>query len=153
MRSQGQGRLITVGSIAGFLPIPFSSFYSAAKHAIEGYVESLDYEVRPHGVRALLIEPGFIRTNLGANIQRASVSLDVYAAPRASSESSQVRGITRGTKPDAVARAVEAALTRRRPALRTRVGIDAHQLRLLRSVLPNALFARGIRRQFDGGRP
>ena len=151
MRSQGQGRLVTIGSIAGFLPTPFLSFYSAAKHAIEGYVESLDYEVRPHGVRALLIEPGFIRSNLGGNIQRASVSLDVYAAPRASSEASQVRGIARGTPSDAVARAVETVLTRRRPRLRTRVGADAHQLRLLRSVLPNALFGMGIRRQFGGG--
>ncbi len=63
MRAQRRGRLVTIGSIGGFLPEPYQAFYSAAKHALEGYVESLDYEVRPFGLRALLIQPGVIRTS------------------------------------------------------------------------------------------
>ena len=61
MRARKAGRLVTIGSIAGFLPTPFEAFYSASKHALEGYCESLDFEVRPFGIRTVLIEPGFVR--------------------------------------------------------------------------------------------
>jgi len=46
MRAQRAGRIIFVGSVLGFLPAPFMGFYAASKHALEGYSESLDHEVR-----------------------------------------------------------------------------------------------------------
>src|SRR5437773_11201220 len=46
MRSQGSGRIINIGSVLGFLPAPYMALYSATKHAIEGYSESLDHELR-----------------------------------------------------------------------------------------------------------
>ena len=58
MREQGSGRIINVSSVLGFMPAPFMALYAATKHAIEGYSESLDHEVREHGVRVLLVEPG-----------------------------------------------------------------------------------------------
>src|SRR3954451_17673156 len=57
MREQGSGRIINVSSVLGFMPAPFMALYAATKHAIEGYSESLDHEVREHGVRVLLVEP------------------------------------------------------------------------------------------------
>src|SRR6476660_1719975 len=48
MREQGSGRIINVSSVLGFLPAPFMALYAASKHAIEGYSESLDHEVREH---------------------------------------------------------------------------------------------------------
>ena len=153
MRAQHRGRLVTIGSIAGFLPEPYQAFYSAAKHALEGYVESLDYEVRPFGIRAVLIEPGFIRTSLGANRASAATNLEVYARARAHVDTKSARDIARGTKPEAVAAAVEKVLVAQKPALRTRVGADAHQLYLLRHTLPQPLFRIGMRRRLrhDGG--
>src|SRR4051795_10141916 len=56
MREQGSGRIINVSSVLGFMPAPFMALYAATKHAIEGYSESLDHEVREHGVRVLLVE-------------------------------------------------------------------------------------------------
>src|SRR5436190_11915177 len=59
MRAQGSGRIINVSSIVGLIPVPFMALYASSKHALEGYSESLDHEVREHGVRVLLVEPGF----------------------------------------------------------------------------------------------
>src|SRR5690349_9417327 len=67
MREQRSGRIINVSSILGFLPAPFMALYAATKHAIEGYSESLDHEVREHGVRVLLVEPGYTNTAFDAN--------------------------------------------------------------------------------------
>src|SRR2546428_1429613 len=64
MRAQRAGRIINISSVLGFLPAPFMSVYAATKHAVEGYSESLDHEVRGFGVRVIVVEPGFTRTNL-----------------------------------------------------------------------------------------
>ena len=57
MRAQGGGRIINISSVAGFAPQPFMAVYVASKHAVEGYSESVDHEVREYGVRVLLVEP------------------------------------------------------------------------------------------------
>jgi NAD(P)-dependent dehydrogenase (short-subunit alcohol dehydrogenase family) len=46
MRRQGSGRIINIGSVLGFLPMPYGALYAATKHAVEGYSESLDHELR-----------------------------------------------------------------------------------------------------------
>src|SRR3954470_24156965 len=53
MREQGSGRIINVSSVLGLVPAPFGALYAATKHAIEGYSESLDHEVREYGIRVL----------------------------------------------------------------------------------------------------
>lgn len=58
MRSQGYGRVILFSSINGLLGIPFQSAYTASKHAIEGYAECLQMEMKPFGVEVMLVEPG-----------------------------------------------------------------------------------------------
>ena len=147
MRSQRSGRIVTIGSIAGFLPEPFESFYSASKHALEGYIESLAYEVEPFGIRTTLIQPGYIRTSLGTNTSAVTARIDAYAKRRSHVAESSKRNIAKGTDADAVARAVEKAIASRNPPLRIRVGTDAHLLYAIRHVLPPALFSIGIRRR------
>src|SRR3954451_9495332 len=63
MRQQGSGRIINVSSVLGLVPAPFGALYASTKHAIEGYSESLDHEVREHGIRVLLVEPAYTRTS------------------------------------------------------------------------------------------
>ena len=65
MRAQGGGRVVNVSSILGLIPAPFMAVYAATKHAIEGYSESVDHEVRQYGVRVVLVEPGYTRTVRG----------------------------------------------------------------------------------------
>ncbi len=52
----------------GFLPMPYGALYAATKHAIEGYSESLDHEVRGWGIRASVIEPAYTKTTFEANL-------------------------------------------------------------------------------------
>jgi short-subunit dehydrogenase len=67
MRRQNDGRIVNISSVLGFLPAPYMGIYATTKHALEGYSESLDHEVRQFGIRVSLIEPGFTRTNLNKN--------------------------------------------------------------------------------------
>ncbi|GAC1430794.1 MAG: oxidoreductase [Candidatus Velthaea sp.] len=145
MRARGSGRLVTIGSMAGFLPMPFESFYGASKHALEGYVESLDFEISPFGLRALLIEPGYVKTNFSANGATTATTITSYAKMRSAIFRSLEVGVSKGITPDAVARAVEVALIAHKPAFRTRVGADAHRMHLLRRLLPPVIFAMGMR--------
>src|ERR1700737_1458081 len=62
MRRQRSGRIINMSSILGLIPAPFNALYASTKHAIEGYSESLDHEVRTQGIRVVLVEPGVTRT-------------------------------------------------------------------------------------------
>ena len=75
MRAQGGGRIINVSSVAGFAPQPFMAVYVASKHAVEGYSESVDHEVREYGVRVLLIEPFNTGTRFDANVVRGDTPL------------------------------------------------------------------------------
>ena len=68
MRAQGSGRIINISSVLGFLPAPYGALYAASKHAVEGYSESVDHEVREHGVRVLLVEPAYTSTGFDANV-------------------------------------------------------------------------------------
>ena len=66
-------------------PQPYMAAYAASKHAVEGYSESLDHEVREHGVRVLLVEPAYTNTGFDANSVPADTPLPVYAQRGASS--------------------------------------------------------------------
>jgi NAD(P)-dependent dehydrogenase (short-subunit alcohol dehydrogenase family) len=64
MRAQRQGLVVTISSTGGVVGQPFVSAYSAAKFAVEGWMESLAPEIAPFGIRTMLVEPGFFRTEL-----------------------------------------------------------------------------------------
>ncbi len=81
MRKQRSGLLVTISSTAGITGGMFCSAYAAAKFGIEGWMESLAPEVAPFGIRTMLVEPGFFRTDLlsrGSTTYAAS-SIDDYA--------------------------------------------------------------------------
>ena len=65
------GRIINIGSVLGFLPMPYMALYAATKHAIEGYSESLDHELRTRGIRVSVIEPAYTKTQFDANLLRS----------------------------------------------------------------------------------
>ena len=68
MRKVGSGKLIAMSSLVGRIPFPFESIYSASKFAIQGLVESLQYEVAPFGIKVALIEPAQVSTGFAAKI-------------------------------------------------------------------------------------
>ena len=149
MRSQRHGHIVTIGSIAGFLPTPFNAFYSASKHALEGYIESLAYEVAPFGLRCVLIQPGFISTELRGKKSEAAERLAAYAANRAKTGEGFDASVAGGIPPDRVAQLVAAALDDANPPLRVRVGADAQTLSLVRRFLPAFMFRAGMNRRYS----
>ena len=82
MRKQRTGLVLTISSTAGLVGQTFCSAYAAAKFGLEGWMESIASEVEPFGVRTMLVEPGFFRTELLSpdSTQWAELSIDDYAA-------------------------------------------------------------------------
>ena len=83
MRAQGSGRIINIGSVLGFLPMPYMALYAATKHAVEGYSESLDHELRTRGIRVTVIEPAYTKTPFDANALEPDAKRDEYREVRA----------------------------------------------------------------------
>ncbi len=82
MRQQRSGLVLTISSTAGLVGQAFCSAYAAAKFAVEGWMESIAFELEPFGVKTMLVEPGFFRTELLGpdSTTWAELSIDDYAA-------------------------------------------------------------------------
>jgi NAD(P)-dependent dehydrogenase (short-subunit alcohol dehydrogenase family) len=146
MREQGSGRIINISSVLGLVPAPFGALYSATKHAIEGYSESLDHEVREHGVRVLLVEPAYTRTSFDSNSIPADEPLPVYARRREMFGALIADAIEGGDNPSVVAEAIVAAATDPRPKLRYQAGPLARRVARLRRYAPSTAFDKQIRK-------
>jgi NAD(P)-dependent dehydrogenase (short-subunit alcohol dehydrogenase family) len=154
---RGRGRVVLMGSIGGRSALPFLGPYAASKHALEAIADSLRIELRPLGVSVSIVEPGSIATPIwqkGAS--RASELSEDFDPDRAASYSSAVArfrevALSRGpgADPDAVAKAVEHALTSSRPKARYLVGRDAH-IRAWIERLPTRLRDRVLSRALTG---
>jgi NAD(P)-dependent dehydrogenase (short-subunit alcohol dehydrogenase family) len=149
MREQGSGRIINVSSVLGFLPAPFMALYASTKHAIEGYSESLDHEVREHGVRVLLVEPGYTNTSFDANSAAADEPLALYSRRREASDALVAAAVQAGDEPAVVGQVIVAAATDTRPRLRYPAGPLARRVSKLRRYVPPALFDKQIRKQLE----
>jgi NAD(P)-dependent dehydrogenase (short-subunit alcohol dehydrogenase family) len=122
--------------------------YAATKHALEGWTETLDHEVRGFGVRALVIEPYFTRTNIVKNARSTQAALDVYASARRRTMAAIQREIVAGDPARAVAEMVHRAASDAVPRLRYPVG-RAIRFSRLRRFIPATLFDRSLRKQFQ----
>ena len=132
MRNQKGGRIINIGSIVGFLPAPYMAFYAASKHAVEGYSESLDHEVRHWGIRVSVVEPASTKTQIDDNAPQADALLDAYREARAMVGQRLSEMIVTGDEPTMVADVVLKAATAARPKIRYTVGRMAGRLRWIR---------------------
>jgi NAD(P)-dependent dehydrogenase (short-subunit alcohol dehydrogenase family) len=146
MRRRGSGRIINIGSVLGFLPMPYGALYAATKHAIEGYSESLDHELRTRGIRVSVVEPAYTKTQFDANLLEADAKLDEYREVRAAVANRLKEVMAVADPPGVVANVVLHAASAARPKLRYTAGGLAARLRLLRRFAPARLMDAGIRR-------
>lgn len=149
MRRQGSGRIINIGSVLGFLPMPYGALYAATKHAIEGYSESLDHELRTRGIRVSVIEPAFTKTQFEANFIEPDTKLDEYREVRAALAERTKVLVEAGDKPSVVADVVLRAALAAHPKRRYTAGGRARGLQFLRKYAPATLMDSGIRRDLQ----
>jgi NAD(P)-dependent dehydrogenase (short-subunit alcohol dehydrogenase family) len=141
MLEQGSGRIINIGSLAGRIPVPGQSVYTASKFGLRGLSHSLYHEWRPHGVEVTLLEVGFVATPLhehGPEPAEADATIHQALAQQ----------LTRGLPPERVAQQVASLLKRRRMPPTVRVGIQAKLLPLIHAVTAKSLYGRILRRKF-----
>lgn len=139
MREAGRGLIVNMSSIGGLIALPFQSFYSAAKFAVEGYSEALRFEVEPFGIEVVLIEPSDIRTpftdrrRLVEGTSEESPYHRRFQAVLRRAEADE-RG---GSDPDQVARLVERIVGARRRRFRYTVGDPAIRVTpVLKRIVP-----------------
>jgi len=147
MRHQGNGRIVNVSSALGLIPAPYSALYASTKHAIEGYSESLDHELRTFGIRVVLVEPGYTKTAFEENLAKPDRLLDIYDSARAGMNAVTRKAIETGDAPEVVARTIVEAATTLVPKRRYAAGKMARQVSLLRRFVPEAAFDRSLRKQ------
>ena len=147
MRNQRAGRIVNLSSVMGLIPAPFMALYAASKHAVEGYSESLDHEIRGSGVRVVLVEPAYTRTAFEGNVYQADQQLDVYRSARTNAEGVLRDGMKTADTPELVASAVVKASTELNPRRRYTAGRAARQISLLRRFVPTAAFDKSLRKQ------
>jgi NAD(P)-dependent dehydrogenase (short-subunit alcohol dehydrogenase family) len=146
MRRQGGGRIINIGSVLGFLPMPYGALYAATKHAIEGHSESLDHELRTRGIRVSVIEPAYTKTQFDTNFMEPDSKLDEYREARAALDKRMSEVMAAADQPGVVADVVLKAANAARPKLRYAAGGLASRLRLLRRFAPARVMDAGIRK-------
>lgn len=146
MRRQGKGRIVNMSSILGLIPSPFNALYASTKHAIEGYSESLDHELRTFGIRVVLVEPGVTRTSFEENVTKPDRLLPIYDSVRPRMEALMRKWVEAGDAPDIVASAVVKAATDATPRRRYTAGKQAGQVRFLRRFLPESMVDRSLRK-------
>ena len=147
MRQRGAGRIVNISSVMGLIPAPFMALYAASKHAVEGYSESLDHEIRSAGIRVVLVEPAYTRTAFEGNVYRADQQLEVYRSARANAEGVLRDEMKSADTPELVADAVLKAATEANPNRRYAAGRMARQVSLLRRFVPESAFDKSLRKQ------
>lgn len=146
MRKQRSGRIINIGSVLGFLPMPFGALYAATKHAVEGYSQSLDHELRTRGIRVAVVQPAYTKTQFDANLMPPDAPLDEYRQDRAALNEVTKKAMVAGDEPSVVADVVLKAASSGSPKLRYTAGGLAGRLQFLRRFAPGGIVDAALRR-------
>jgi NAD(P)-dependent dehydrogenase (short-subunit alcohol dehydrogenase family) len=150
LRGRG-GYIVNIGSIGGLIAIPYQPLYSASKFALEGMTESLRLEVRPHGVRVVLIEPGDTRTAITQNRQVVADTATLTDYPTfAAALKRTAADEQNGPGPESIARLLWRVVNQTNPRLRYTTGpLPQRAAVWLKRLLPNAALESGMRWYYD----
>jgi NAD(P)-dependent dehydrogenase (short-subunit alcohol dehydrogenase family) len=128
LRAQRSGLVVAISSTAGIVGQEFCTAYAAAKFGIEGWIESLTPEVAPFGIRTMLVEPGFFRTELLSpeSTNYAEASIDDYAERTTQTVAAwKAMNGQQGGDPAKLANALVQLASQDEPPLRWVAGADA----------------------------
>ena len=113
MREQGFGRIINLSSVAGTIPIPFQTYYSASKAAINSYTMATANEIKPFGVQMCAVQPGDMATGFTAARKKSAVGDDIYEGRISRSVAGMEKDETTGSSPDVAGRFIRRVATKK----------------------------------------
>ena len=145
LRLQGFGRIINISSIAGIISLPLYSLYNASKFAIEGFTESLHYELKQFNIKVKLIEPGPIDTNFNSKskIEICTESLPEYQEYEDCVNYFYNKNFENADHPIVVSKRIYKAATTNSNKIRYSAGLQAQLFTTLAKIIPNT-FLRTI---------
>jgi len=150
MRKREQGRIVLIGSVAGRLPIPFLSFYSATKSALECFVKNLTHELKPFGIHCTLVLPGGTKT---AFTKRRDV-IDINDLGYRDIYNNAVGNLAQleqeGMDAKKVAEIVLRAVSRKNPPLIKKTGISNTLVADAAKILPDKMLGDLLKKKFEG---
>jgi NAD(P)-dependent dehydrogenase (short-subunit alcohol dehydrogenase family) len=150
MRAAGRGRIINVSSLSGRVAFPLLSTYAATKHALEGFSEALRWELEGFGIDVCVVEPGRFQIPVLADGGGGRSSRPPFSGPYAPLHETMERlaadEAAKAPPPEVVGAAIARLVGEASPRFRSLIGIDARTLVALRRMVPDRLFASGIRR-------
>ncbi|MFP4250669.1 MAG: SDR family NAD(P)-dependent oxidoreductase [Armatimonadota bacterium] len=148
MREQGHGRIVNISSLSGLIGTPPSGHYSATKHALEGYSQTMRFEVAPFGIRVSVVEPGFTKSQFRENLAEPAEPVAAYDEVRERVREMTERAEKNAASAIAVARTLRRVLRAGNPRLRytcTRMDwLAAH----MRCWLPEGVMHSIVRKVF-----
>jgi NAD(P)-dependent dehydrogenase (short-subunit alcohol dehydrogenase family) len=160
MRAQRWGRIVNVSSVGGKVTFPGGGYYHATKHAVEAYSDALRFEVRGFGIGVVVVEPGLIRTAFGDTATADVATEDgpygefnAAVAKRVAGAYEGVMGRMASAGPEAVAAAIDRAISSSRPRSRYRVTPGARMVLTMRKILPDRAWDAFMRSQFPRPKP
>ena len=146
MRARGPGTIVNVSSVSGRVAAPLSAFYAASKFALEAMSEALHIEVGHFGIRTIVIEPGFFKTNISESHLDYGVDAPPYDELHAIMEQLTAQlGRDAAPGPEVVATAIADALETPGSAWRVPVGTDAEMVLGARATMDDAAFEKAMR--------
>jgi len=146
MRKQGYGTIINISSIGGKVGFPLYSLYQATKFAVEGFSESLSYELQGFNISVKLVEPGLIKTNFyGDAMDHTSDVQNEYSGFIQGVDKADEKNMKGVSDPIVIAQCIYKAAIDKSSRLRYRAGKNAHLLLFLRKILPDFLLFKVIK--------
>ncbi|OPY32485.1 MAG: short chain dehydrogenase [Methanomassiliicoccales archaeon PtaU1.Bin124] len=148
MRSKGEGVIVNISSIGGRVAVPLYSLYQSSKFAVEGFSESLYYEMRTQNIKVKLVEPGVIKSDFYTrSMDRVdSNGLHSYASIIKASDEGDDSIAAKGSNPDVIAVCIFNSVNDGSWRLRYHAGKYSSMILTLRKILPDRLLMRVLRR-------
>lgn len=144
MRNAKGGRIVNISSVAAEFPIPFQTYYSASKAAVNAYSLALANEVRPFEITVTAVQPGDIKTGFTASRAKSAVGDDVYSGRISRSVAQMEHDEENGMKPETAGRMIAKIALRKGVKPICTLGFSYNLLCFLRKILPLSLVNRLI---------
>lgn len=147
MRSQGGGRIINIGSVAGVIPIPFQTCYSTTKSAVQMFSLAYGLEVEEFGIKVSCVLPGDTKTGFTSN-RTKSENETAYSERVQRSVAKMEKDEQNGKSPESVSKVVYSLIKRKNPPATKTVGLAYKLIVFLQKVLPQRLMLWVVKKMY-----